>query len=162
MGGGISLSSFSSLSSLEFDILYDESILESIGIDKEKQKIIRQKLEEKEGKRWKEMKELKDKEEIDLYLLQYLEIFDINLRHILSSKIWELHIKYKEKEKEQDREKETRPIFPKDGVSLRGFDDFISHCGGRERLVGLTTTEVCENYLKQMNLSQSYCNYLKD
>jgi hypothetical protein len=38
--------------------------------------------------------------------------------------------------------------FPKHGVRLSFYQEFIDLCGGRSNLEGLTTTEVCERYVK--------------
>ena len=46
-------------------------------------------------------------------------------------------------------EKKVLP-FPKDGVTLGTFHQFIVECGGRENVRGLTTTEVCEKFLMPM------------
>eukprot|EP01041_Mallomonas_annulata_P009722 gene9722-20216_t len=52
--------------------------------------------------------------------------------------------------------------FPKHGITFEGVEDFIIACGGKEILLGKSTTEVCENYLKPMTKSseKSYCDHL--
>eukprot|EP01038_Epipyxis_sp_PR26KG_P011814 gene11814-15811_t len=55
--------------------------------------------------------------------------------------------------------------FPKEGVSIVVMEEFIDvYCGGRENIEGLTTTQVCEQYLKPLTLStqQSYCEMMAD
>jgi len=53
-------------------------------------------------------------------------------------------------------------LFPKLGVRLCYLNDFISQCGGREVLEGLTTTEVCERFVKPLTekTQSSYCDLL--
>ena len=53
--------------------------------------------------------------------------------------------------------------FPKDGVRLSGLDEFVSKCGGSAALNGLTTTDVCNQYLKPLTQAtgKSYCEELK-
>ena len=56
-------------------------------------------------------------------------------------------------------ESASRP-FPLLGITIEGIFDFIDTCGGKQALEGLTTTEVCEKFVKEMtkeNLS-SYCD----
>jgi tetratricopeptide (TPR) repeat protein len=52
--------------------------------------------------------------------------------------------------------------FPKHGVKLRHYDEFIQLCGGRNRLKGLTTTDVCDQFIKPMtmHIQGSYCDLL--
>jgi hypothetical protein len=52
--------------------------------------------------------------------------------------------------------------FPKHGISLKVFDKFINDCGGNQSLIGLTTSEVCERYLKPFTQEKrvSYCQML--
>jgi hypothetical protein len=49
--------------------------------------------------------------------------------------------------------------FPKLGINLKGFREFISLCGGEEELRGLTTSEVSDKYLKDVTRASqlSYC-----
>jgi len=53
--------------------------------------------------------------------------------------------------------------FPKDGIMLSTMDVFYNECGGKDKLEGLTTTEVNDKFLKPITLSSrlSYCEYLK-
>lgn len=53
--------------------------------------------------------------------------------------------------------------FPKEGVTLDVFDQFIELAGGEEALKGLTTTDVCNKFLKRMTKrhKESYCDQLK-
>ena len=53
--------------------------------------------------------------------------------------------------------------FPKDGVRLSFIQEFFDFCGGREKLEGLTTTEVCNKFVKPATDSSqlSFCEYLK-
>ena len=53
--------------------------------------------------------------------------------------------------------------FPKDGVKLSYVAEFLAICGGREKLQGLTTTEVSEKFVKPMSEScqSSFCDMLK-
>jgi hypothetical protein len=39
-------------------------------------------------------------------------------------------------------------IFPKHGVALPYLEECIAQCGGRDALDGLTTTEMCEKFVK--------------
>lgn len=54
-------------------------------------------------------------------------------------------------------------IFPKDGVSLSSLHDFYDACGGREQLVGLSTTDVCVKFIMPQTsvTKSSYCEYMK-
>jgi len=49
--------------------------------------------------------------------------------------------------------------FPKVGVSMEVFDMFIEECGGVDALQGLTTSVVCERFLKPLTSEKrvSYC-----
>eukprot|EP00298_Acanthocystis_sp_HF-20_P015436 c21142_g1_i1.p1 GENE.c21142_g1_i1~~c21142_g1_i1.p1 ORF type:complete len:170 (-),score=77.39 c21142_g1_i1:37-546(-) len=51
--------------------------------------------------------------------------------------------------------------FPKLGINLSVFDHFIKQCGGENNLIDLTTTDVCEKYLKPITASSklSYCEW---
>ena len=56
--------------------------------------------------------------------------------------------------------------FPKLGVTLRGFEQFIANAGGEEALRGLTTTQICETYIKgpdkeTFSKKLSYCEVLQ-
>jgi hypothetical protein len=53
--------------------------------------------------------------------------------------------------------------FPKDGIRLSSINVFYNACGGRDKLIGLTTTEVNEKFLKPITQSSqlSYCELLK-
>ncbi len=53
--------------------------------------------------------------------------------------------------------------FPKHGVRLSFYNHFVDLCGGRNNLEGLTTTEVCERYVKPatFTLQCSYCDMLR-
>jgi hypothetical protein len=53
--------------------------------------------------------------------------------------------------------------FPKDGVRLSYINEFYDACGGKEKLAGLTTTQVNELFQKTMTASVqlSFCEYLK-
>ena len=57
----------------------------------------------------------------------------------------------------------TAVPFPKHGVRFPAFTEFIQRCGGRDALVGLTTTDVCERFIKPFTLASasSYCDLLK-
>ena len=52
--------------------------------------------------------------------------------------------------------------FPKHGVRLDYYQEFIAACGGRDSLKGLTTTEVNENFVKPAtaHFQSSYCDML--
>jgi hypothetical protein len=52
--------------------------------------------------------------------------------------------------------------FPMDGVRLSAFDQIIEACGGRDVLAHLTTTQVCERFVKPATarLEASYCEML--
>lgn len=53
--------------------------------------------------------------------------------------------------------------FQKDGVKLSYIKEFYDACGGRDKLVGLTTTQVNDIYQKPMTVSSqlSFCEFLK-
>ena len=53
--------------------------------------------------------------------------------------------------------------YPIDGIKLSGLDVFISECGGRSMLQGLTTGEVVNMFIKPLIIHEksSYCDYLK-
>ena len=54
--------------------------------------------------------------------------------------------------------------FPKEGVTLRGFQRFIDDvCGGRDKIQGYTTTDVCNKCLieKMSENKTSYVEYLQ-
>ena len=53
--------------------------------------------------------------------------------------------------------------FPKEGVTLDVFDQFIELAGGNKKLKKLTTTQVCNKFLKRMTKGhkESYCDQLK-
>ena len=53
--------------------------------------------------------------------------------------------------------------FPKDGIRLSSLKDFYAACGGKDKLLGLTTTDVNEKYQKPITAASqlSYCDYLK-
>ena len=54
-------------------------------------------------------------------------------------------------------------FFPKDGVKLSVFHDFIESCGGKSVLLDHTTTDVCNKFLKLQTIENklSYCDCLK-
>jgi hypothetical protein len=56
---------------------------------------------------------------------------------------------------------ESAPLVM-EGIPLTMFEQFIDDCGGRSQLEGLTTTDVCNKFVKEMTgLSQcSYCKFL--
>ena len=53
--------------------------------------------------------------------------------------------------------------FPKDGIRLSSMKDFYAACRGKDKLLGLTTTDVNEKYQKPITAASqlSYCDYLK-
>jgi tetratricopeptide (TPR) repeat protein len=53
--------------------------------------------------------------------------------------------------------------FPKHGVRLSFLNAFYEHCGGKEKLLGLTTTDVCEKIVKPLTVKYecSFCELLK-
>ena len=53
--------------------------------------------------------------------------------------------------------------FPKDGVKLGGFDEFIKRAGGEAKLRDKTTTYVCNKFLKPLTSKSkgSYCDVLR-
>ena len=53
--------------------------------------------------------------------------------------------------------------FPKDGIRLSSMKDFYDACGGKDKLLGLTTTDVNVKYQKPITAASqlSYCEYLK-
>ena len=53
--------------------------------------------------------------------------------------------------------------FPKDGIRLSSMKDFYDACGGKDKLLGLTTTDVNDKYQKPITAASqlSYCEYLK-
>ena len=49
------------------------------------------------------------------------------------------------------------------GISVEEIEAFIfKYCGGRENILGLTTTDICNQYLKPATHEHeaSYCEYL--
>lgn len=42
--------------------------------------------------------------------------------------------------------------FPKLGITLAGMNDFVTRIGGEETVKGLTTTQICELYVKPMTI----------
>ena len=52
--------------------------------------------------------------------------------------------------------------FPKEGVRLSHLDEFIRACGGKSELEGLTTTDVCEKFIKPWTFETqtSFCEWL--
>eukprot|EP01041_Mallomonas_annulata_P001942 gene1942-3766_t len=54
------------------------------------------------------------------------------------------------------------PPFPKAGVKLRVFIEFIELCGGNDAISGLTTTDICNKFLKPLTFMRqsSYCELL--
>ena len=57
-------------------------------------------------------------------------------------------------------EKKDLP-FPKVGVKLCVFEEAINGCGGRDALRGLTTTDVCNKFLKPATskYQNSFCEF---
>eukprot|EP01041_Mallomonas_annulata_P001209 gene1209-2353_t len=53
--------------------------------------------------------------------------------------------------------------FPKMGVRQSVFREFITDCGGESELIGLSTTEVCDRFLKPLTYADgaSYCDYYR-
>jgi tetratricopeptide (TPR) repeat protein len=53
--------------------------------------------------------------------------------------------------------------FPKYGVKLSYLPQFLVDCGGHDQLVGYTTTEVCEMFIKPLTMrtQSSYCDLLR-
>ena len=45
-------------------------------------------------------------------------------------------------------------VMPKHGVVLSYIGSFISQCGGRDSLQGLTTTDVCDKYVMPWTKAQ--------
>lgn len=58
---------------------------------------------------------------------------------------------------------DKNPPFPKLGVTLKAFQQFIDNCGGESKLVDLTTDQVKDRFLlKRINNPKlSYCEYLQ-
>lgn len=52
--------------------------------------------------------------------------------------------------------------FPKDGIHLSFLNEFILRCGGRDALIGLSTGEVVEKFIKPATaeMQASYCTLL--
>lgn len=52
--------------------------------------------------------------------------------------------------------------FNESGVQLSVLLEFVNSCGGRAKLQGMTTTEVCDTFLKPMTAlsRRSYCDFL--
>ena len=48
-----------------------------------------------------------------------------------------------------------RDIFALLGITIGGILDFIEACGGKQALEGLTTTDVCEKFVKKMTAAVS-------
>jgi hypothetical protein len=76
-----------------------------------------------------------------------------------ASKVIPIDVPQNEKEVGNQKNNDTRP-FPTLGITLRGMDSFVKRCGGRASLEGLTTTDVCEQFVKPQTLSVqlSYCD----
>ncbi len=57
----------------------------------------------------------------------------------------------------------TEMDFPKHGVRLSFYQEFIEHCGGKSAFEGLTTTDVCEKFVKPATaeLRCSYCDMMR-
>jgi hypothetical protein len=56
------------------------------------------------------------------------------------------------------------PPFPKLGVKLQVFDEFMEKCGGYEEVKNLTTTQIRYKFLTQKSIlptKTSYCDYLQ-
>jgi len=53
--------------------------------------------------------------------------------------------------------------YLKHGIKLSFIDSFINACGGRSKLVGLSTDDVNERHVKPMTrkMKVSYCEFLK-
>ena len=53
--------------------------------------------------------------------------------------------------------------FPTDVITLKGIKHFISSHGGERAFAGLSTTKVCDRFLKPstINLGESYCGLAK-
>jgi len=53
-------------------------------------------------------------------------------------------------------------VFPKKGIKLSYLEEFFRECGGRDSLNDLTTTEVCERYIKPITetTQSSYCELM--
>ncbi len=54
--------------------------------------------------------------------------------------------------------------FPKSGLKLSFLEEFYEACGGKEALSGLTTTDVCTQFVKPQTLAMkcSYCEMLRN
>jgi hypothetical protein len=61
-----------------------------------------------------------------------------------------------------EAEREAGPTFSVTGVKLSYFRDFIETCGGTAALTGLTTTDVCEKFVKPVTAGSgvSMCEHL--
>ena len=69
---------------------------------------------------------------------------------------------------DNNTESEVDPslVFPKCGVLLSFLvDEFIEECGGREALEGLSSEQVCEQFIKPATIADtepcSYCELLQ-
>ncbi|KAJ3040475.1 Kinesin light chain 3 [Rhizophlyctis rosea] len=52
-------------------------------------------------------------------------------------------------------------VLPLNGVHLSFFKTFITQCGGRQALCGLTTAQICQQFVKpRTTLDQSFCDTL--
>ncbi len=54
-------------------------------------------------------------------------------------------------------------VFPKHGIRLSFYDEFINSFGGRDAFEGMTTNDVCEKMIKPTTANQqlSFCDMLK-
>ena len=54
--------------------------------------------------------------------------------------------------------------FARYGITLAGVQQFIVECGGRDILLGKTTTQICDEFVKPKTArkQQSYCCHLRD
>ena len=58
--------------------------------------------------------------------------------------------------------KQSTVPFPKEGIRLPFFQEFIISCGGRTVLEGMSTADVCDTHVKPVtkNAQSSYCELL--
>ncbi len=94
-------------------------------------------------------------------LLKTMGIKNVNHQKVLSSHLLKLITSFNAAPSQSSEDK--KKIFPRDGIRLIVFHEFIMACGGREVLKSMTTKEVCERFVKpkthRPNLS--YCDILK-
>lgn len=105
---------------------------------------------------------MKTNEEI-MELLKSLGIKNANHQKVLCTHLQKLISSFQTAHAAEAGPAEKRRPFPREGVRLNVFHEFIMACGGREVLKGMKTKDVCDRFVKPktQRLSASYCDLLK-